>query len=150
MINPRMNTRDKRSVCLLAVGLVVIAAGVALGSSPSIFVGLFVVALTVRYRKKPPAWEYVCFLALVLAVVTIHFVWAPSATAWRSPVVGALPLMLSYVLDYLDERKHKRARAAKATMTAGVGLAEQDAAPNGGPAVPSGNSEAAEGPPSVS
>ena len=61
---------------------------------------------------------------------------------------------VSYVLDYLDERRQKRAVAADATVTVGAShggrLAEPSAPPNGGPAMRLEKSGGTEGPPSVS
>ncbi len=42
-------------------------------------------------------WEYLAFVVLA-ALITALF--SPT-----SPLAGAIPLMLSYVLDYLDERR---------------------------------------------
>ena len=144
-----MTTRKKRSLYLLAAALLLIAAGVALGSTLSIYLGLVLVAFVVRYRKEPAAWEYLCFVALVLAVVG----WDISTGSETSPLLGTIPLMLSYVLDYLDERRQKRAVAAEATVAAGASHggrpAEPSAPPNGGPATRLEKSGVTEGPPSV-
>lgn len=149
-MQPGMATRNKRSLYFLAAALLLIAAGVALGSTLSIYLGLVLVAFVVRYRKEPAAWEYLCFVALALAVVA----WNVSTGSKTSPLLGAIPLMLSYVLDYLDERRQKRAVAADATVTVGAShggrLAEPSAPPNGGPATRLEKSGVTEGPPSVS
>lgn len=150
MKKPVMATRNKRILYLLAAALLLIAAGVTLGSTLSIYLGLVLVAFAVRYRKDPEAWEYLCFVALALAVVA----WNISTGSETSPLLGATPLMLSYVLDYLDERRQKRAVVAEATVTVGASHGrkptEPSAPPNGGPSTVPGNSGVAEGPPSVS
>ncbi len=144
-----MTTPNQRSLSLLAPALLLIAAGVALGSTLSICLGLVLAALVVRYRKEPAAWEYFCFVALALVVVA----WNVATDSKTSPLLGAIPLMLSYVFDYLDERKRKRAVAADATVTVGAihgrRPAEPSAPPNGGPATRLENSGVTEGPPLV-
>ena len=136
-----MSTRDKRSIWLLALGLLLLAAGLATVSSLLAFAGLFAIAITVRYRKKASWWEYLTFLALAILIVTLG---PPS-----SPLIGAIPLMLSYVLDYIDEQRQKRAALSKAALAAGTRPAEPGDAPNSGPATPTANSGVTEGPPSV-
>jgi hypothetical protein len=130
MMQPEMVTRNQRRRFFLEGALLLIAAGVALRSTiaSAIYLGLVLVAFVVRYRKGPAAWEYLCFVALALAVV-----------AWNvspSPLFAAIPLILSYVLDYLNERRQKRAVAADATAAKGTSrggrLAEPSAPPNGG------------------
>jgi hypothetical protein len=111
-----MATRNKRSLFLLVAALLLIAAGVALGATLWIYLGLVLVAFVVRYRKEPAAWEYLCFVALALAAVA----WNVSTGSNTSPLLGAIPLMLSYILDYLDERRQKRAVAADATVAGGA------------------------------
>ena len=155
MIQARMTTRSKRSASFLAAGLVFMAAGVAFGSDPSFMVGLTVVALVVQYRNNAAPWEYLCFVALLTAMLVWGFCTNSQPSSLSSPLVGALPLMLSYVLDYLDERRQKRAASAEGSLAeraSNVGrLAEQLwAAPNGGPATASGDSGAATGPSAVS
>jgi len=108
-----MATRKQRSLYFLAAALLLIAAGVAFGSSLSINLGLVLAALVVRYRKEPAAWEYFCFVALALAVVA----WDVATGSEPSPLLCAIPLVLSCVLDYLDERRRKRAVAAEATVS---------------------------------
>lgn len=98
-----MNNRDKRSIFFFAVSLAVAGAGVAAGSDFLTFAGLTATAITFRYRKEPAAWEYFCFVGLALAAMA----WSISNGAKTSPLLGAIPLMLSYVLDYLDERRRK-------------------------------------------
>ena len=137
-----MSTRDKRSIWLLALGLLLLAAGLATVSSLLAFAGLFAIAITVRYRKKASWWEYLTFLALAILIVTLG---PPS-----SPLIGAIPLMLSYVLDYIDEQRQKRVALAQAALVVGTKPAEPGASPNSGPATPTGNSGVTEGPPSVS
>ena len=137
-----MSNRDKLSISLFAFGLSLSAVGVATGSHALTFAGLFTIAVTVRYRNRPPVWEYFTFLALALVFVAL----APPS----SPLIGAIPLMLSYVLDYIDEQRQKSVAHPPAPLVAGARNAEPGAAPNGGPAKPSGNSEVTEGPPSVS
>ena len=128
-----MTTRNKRSLYLLATALLLIAGGVALGAALSICLGLVLAALVVRYRKEPTAWEYLCFIALALAVVG----WDVATDSKTSPLLSAIPLMLSYVFDYLDERRQKRTVAAEATVTVGAShggrLTESSAPPNAGP-----------------
>jgi len=145
-----MATRNKRSLYFLAAALLLIAAGMALGATLSIYLGFVLVAAVVRYRKEPAAWEYLCFVALALAVVA----WNVSTDSKTSPWLGVIPLMLSYVLDYLDERRQKRAVAADATGTGGAShggrLGEANGPPNGGPATRLEKSGVTEGPPSVS
>ena len=136
-----MSTRDKRSIRLLALGLLFLA-GLTTVSSLLAFAGLFAIAITVRYRKKASWWEYLAFLALAILIVTLG---PPS-----SPLIGAIPLMLSYVLDYIDEQRQKRAALSKGALAAGTKPAEPGASPNSGPATPTGNSGVTEGPPSVS
>lgn len=147
-----MTTRNKRSLYFLAAGLVFISAGGALGSGPCFMVGFTFVALVVRYRNNAAPWEYLCFVALLTALL----VWGLCGSSWpsSSPLLGAIPLMLSFVLDYLDERRQKRGVAADATVTVGAShggrLAEPSAPRNGGPAQRLEKSGVTEGPPSVS
>ncbi len=137
-----MSNRDKLSIALFAFGLSLSAVGVATGSHALTSAGLFTIAVTVRYRKRPPFRDYLAFL--VLALVTVALV-PPS-----SPLIGAIPLMLSYVLDYIDEQRQKRAALSRAALAPGTTPAELCAAPNGGPAAPVENKKLTEGPPSVS
>ena len=113
-----MTTRNQRSLYLLATALLLIAGGVALGLTLSICLGLVLAALVVRYRKEPAAWEYCCFVALALAVVA----WSIASDSKTSPLLGAMPLILSDVFDYLDERKRKGGVAADATVTVGASV----------------------------
>ena len=136
-----MSARDKRSICLFALGLLLLATGMATVSSLLAFAGLFAIAMTVRYRKKASLWEYPAFLALAILIVMLD---PPS-----SPLMGAIPLMLSCVLDYIDEQRQKRAALSKAALAAGTRPAEPGDAPNSGPATPTANSGVTEGPPSV-
>ena len=144
-----MATRNQRSQSFLAAALLLIAGGVALGSTLSIDLGLVLLALVVRYRKKPAAWEYLCFVSLALALAACSI----STGSKTSPLLGAIPLMLSYVFDYLDERRQKRGVAADATVTVGASHggrpAEPSAPPNGSPATRLEKSKVTEGPPSV-
>ena len=137
-----MSNRDKLSIAFFAFGLSLSAVGVATGSHALTFAGLFTIAVTVRYRNRPPVWEYFTFLALALVFVAL----APPS----SPLIGAIPLMLSYVLDYIDEQRQKRAALSKAALAPGARPAELCAAPNGGPAAPVENMKLTEGPPAVS
>lgn len=144
-----MATRNTLSLFFLAAALLLIAGGVALGSTLSIDLGLVSLALVVRYRKNPAAWEYLCFVALALAVAACSI----STGSTTSPLLGAILLMLSYVLDYLDERRRERAAAAEATVTAGAihcGRPAESSAPNGDRATRLGYSGVPERPPSVS
>lgn len=145
-----MTTRSKRSLYLLATAILLIAAGVALGSTLLICLGILLVAAVVRYRKEPAAWEYLCFVAFALAMV----VWSIFTGSETSTLLSAIPMMLSYVLNYLDERRQKRGVAADATVTVGAShggrLAEPSAPPNGGAAARLEKSGIAEGPPSAS
>ena len=68
-----MSARDKRSIWLLALGLLLLAAGMATVSSLLAFAGLFAIAITVRYRKKASLWEYLAFLALAILIVAAPF-----------------------------------------------------------------------------
>ena len=134
-----MTTRNKRSAYLLAAGLVFTAAGTVIGSRLSFFVGLMVVALAARYRKNPAAWEYILHISLALAMVA----WMYSSDSPLSPFIGAIPLMLSYLLDYLDERRQRRSASAQGPLNERAGngrrLAEPGTAPNAGPAAAVGN-----------
>lgn len=146
-----MTTRNKRSLYFLAVGLVFIAAGWALGSGPCSMIGFTFVAIAVRYRNNAAPWEYLCFVALMTALL----VWGFWGSSWPSPpLLGAIPLMLSCVLDYLDERRQKRGVAADATLTVGAShggrLPGPSSPPNGGPAARLEKSGITEGPPSAS
>jgi hypothetical protein len=106
------------------------------------FAGLSAIAVTVRYRNRPPIWKYFTFLALALVFVAL----APPS----SPLIGAIPLMLSYVFDYIDERISKRVTHPPGNLVAGDTRAEPSAASNGGPSTQLGNSRVAVGPPSES
>lgn len=130
-----MTTRNKRRLYFLAAGLLFIAAGWALDSGPCSMVGITLVALVVRYRNNAAAWEYLCFVALLTAL----FVWGLSGGIRpTSPLLGAIPLILCYVLDYLDERRQKRAVAADRAVAEGAShggrLTGPSAPPNGDPA----------------
>ena len=137
-----MSNRDKLSILFFTLGLSIAGVGVAMPSQALTFAGWFAIAVTVRYRKRPPFLDYLAFLVLALVIVALI---PPS-----SPLIGAIPLMLSYVLDYIDEQRQKSVAHPPAPLVAGARNAEPGAAPNGGPAKPSGNSEVTEGPPSVS
>jgi hypothetical protein len=141
-----MSNRDKLSIAIFAFGLSLSAVGVATGSDALNFAGLFAIAVTFRYCKRPPFWGnlWVYLAFLVLALVTVALV-PPS-----SPLIGAIPLMLSYVLYYIDEQLQKRAALSGAALAPGTTPAELCAAPNGGPAAPFENMKLTEGPPSVS
>ncbi len=127
-----MSNRDKRSILFFAVGLSLSVAGVATGSHFVAFAGLFAIAVTVRYRKRPPFWEYLAFLVLALVIVALV---PPS-----SPLIGAIPLMLSYVLDYIDEQRQKRGAPPAATLEKGTTHAEPGAARIGGSTTQPGDS----------
>lgn len=137
-----MSNRDKRSILFFALGLSLSVVGVATGSHFATFAGLFAIALTVRYRKRPPFWDYLAFLILALVIVALV---PPS-----SPLIGAIPLMLSYVLDYIDEQRQKRVTHPPVALVTGTTHAEPGAAPDGGPTTQPGNPGDTEGPPSVS
>ena len=137
-----MSNRDKLSILFFTLGLSIAGVGVAMPSQALTFAGLFAIAVTVRYRNRPPVWEYFTFLALALVFVAL----APPS----SPLIGAIPLMLSYVLDYIDEQRQKCVAPSKAALASGARPAEPCAAPNGGPAAPVENMKLTEGPPSVS
>lgn len=102
----RMSTRRKYAWWLPAFGLLLLVAGLAAPSNLLCTAGVFVIATAIRYRRKrPPLWEYVVILALTVAIVAL----LPSSSPW----VAVTPLVLSYVLDYLDERRWKRASTSK-------------------------------------
>lgn len=126
-----MNNRDKLGIIFFALGLSGAGVGVAIGSHYLTFAGLFAIAVTVRYRKKPPFWDYLAFLVLALVIVALV---PPS-----SPLIGAIPLLLSYVLDYIDERRQKRAALSKVALAPGIRPAAPRAAQGGGPAAPADN-----------
>ena len=121
-----MSNRDKLSILFFTLGLSIAGVGVAMPSQALTFAGLFAIAVTVRYRNRPPVWEYFTFLALALVFVAI----APPS----SPLIGAIPLMLSYVFDYIDERRSKRVTHPPGNLVAGDTRAEPGAKPNGGSA----------------
>jgi hypothetical protein len=126
-----MTTRNKRSLCLLAAGLVFIATGWALGSGPCSMVGFTFAALVVRYRNNAAPWECLCFVALLTALL----VWGLRAIAWpTSPLLGAISLMLSYVFDYIDEQRQKRLAYPSAASVTDTANAEPGAPPDGRPA----------------
>ena len=137
-----MSNRDKLSILFFTLGLSIAGVGVAMPSQALTFAGLFAIAVTVRYRNRPPVWEYFTFLALALVFVAL----APPS----SPLIGAIPLMLSYVFDYIDARRSKRVTHPPGNLVAGDTRAEPGAAANGGPTTQPGNSGVAVGPPSAS
>jgi ABC-type enterochelin transport system permease subunit len=102
-----MAARNKGTTWILAAGFAITAAGVALRSHPATFVGLLVAALAIRYRRNPPVWQYLCFVGLLIAMLA----WDVLDDSAHSPLIGALPLILSYVFDYYDERAIKRSMA---------------------------------------
>ena len=108
------------------LGLSIAGVGVAMPSQALTFAGWFAIAVTVRYRNRPPVWEYFTFLALALVFVAL----APPS----SPLIGAIPLMLSYVFDYIDERRSKRVTHPPGNLVAGDTRADTGAKPNGGSA----------------
>jgi hypothetical protein len=112
-----MSTRDKRSICLIAVGLLLSAMGLAVKSNLLALAGLFAIAVTVRYRKKPSAWEYLVFLVLALIIARI----GPAS----SPLMVGIPLMVAYFLDYIDEQKRKHGAPADEALEPEPGHAEQ-------------------------
>lgn len=101
---------------LLTAALLTIAVGLALGSTLATSVGLVLLALVVRYRKNPATWEYFCFIGLALAMG----VWSMFTRSEMSPLLSAVPWMLSYVFDYLDERRQKRTASAGTALNAGA------------------------------
>ena len=142
--------RNKRATWFFAAGLAVVASGAVLGAWSSVCMGVVLIALAVRYRQNPPVWGFLCLVGLAIGIDA----WGVFSGSPISPLAAAIPLMLSYVFDYLDERRQKRAVAADATVTGGASHggrpAEPSAPPNGGPATRLENSGAREGPPSVS
>lgn len=137
-----MSNRNKLSIAFFAFGLSLSSVGVATGSNALASAGLFTIAVNIRYRKRPPFWDYLAFLALAPVIVALS---PPS-----SPLIGAIPLMLSYVLDYIDEQRQERAALSTAALAPEITPAELCAEPNGGPAAPVENIKLTEGPPSVS
>lgn len=125
-----MSNRDKLSILFFTLGLSIAGVGVAMPSQALTLAGLFAIAVTVRYRNRPPVWEYFSFLAL-LAFVFVALVALPPPS---SPLIGAIPLMLSYVFDYIDERRSKRVTHPPGNLVAGDTRAEPGAKPNGGSA----------------
>lgn len=109
-----MTTHNQRSFFLLATGLVLIPAGWALGSGLFSMLGVLCIALIVRYRSNAAPWEYLCFVALSAALLAweLH-----GSLGTSSPLLGVLPLLLSFVLDYLDKQRQKRGAAAAGTVT---------------------------------
>ena len=121
-----MSNRDKLSILFFTLGLSIAGVGVAMPSQALTLAGLFAIAVAVRYRNRPPVWEYFSFLALAFVFVAL----APPS----SPLIGAIPLMLSYVFDYIDERRSKRVTHPPGNLVAGDTRAEPGAKPNGGSA----------------
>ena len=137
-----MSNRVKLSIAIFVFGLSLSAVGVATDSHALTVAGLFTLATTVRYRKRPSFWGYLAFLVLALVIVAL----APPPS---SLLIGAIPLMLSYVFDYIDEQQQKRAALSTAALAQGTTPAELCTAPNGGPAAAVENMKLTEGPPSV-
>ena len=99
-----MNTRNKLSLVLFAAGLAVAGFGVATGQHGWTFAGVLAIAVTLRYRKRAPAWNYLAFLVLGVVVGAL----VPPG----SPMAGAIPLLFSYILDSVDERRQRRVAGA--------------------------------------
>ena len=137
-----MRNRETVGIVLYAAGLSVAVVGVAMGLHHLTFTGLFAIAVTFRLRRRPPFWDYLTFLVLALAIFAFVL---PS-----SPLTCAIPLMLSYVLDYFNEQREKRVAPAQAPLAACATTGEPLTEPNGGSVKRPGNSEVAEGPPSAS
>ena len=121
-----MSNRDKLSILFFTLGLSIAGVGVAMPSQALTLGGLFAIAVTVRHRNRPPVWEYFSFLALAFVFVAL----APPI----SPLIGATPLMLSCVFDYIDERRSKRLTHPPGNLVAGDTRADPGANPNGGSA----------------
>ena len=137
-----MSNRDKLSILFFTLGLSIASVGVAMPSQALTLAGLFAIAVTVRYRKNPPFWDYLAFLFLALVIAAL--------VPLGSPFIGAMPLMLSYVLDYIDERRQKSGPHPLAALETGNTHAEPGVAPDGGPAARLENPNVPQEPPSVS
>jgi hypothetical protein len=111
-----MSTRDKHSTCLIAVGFLVSAIGLAVNSHLLPLAGLSAIGVTVRHRKNRSVWGYLVLLVLALISPTLRPV--------SSLLIGTIPLMLAYLLDYIDEQTQKPVAPADEGLDAGTGQAE--------------------------
>ena len=120
-----MSTRGKCVLGLLALGIVLTCMGVAVASRLLENVGWFVLTTAVLCSQSRPLWVYLVFLAVTVSLYALF----PTG----HPTVNAIPLMLSYVLDYLDERRRERAAASPPTVVDGDRPAAEAEAPPDGP-----------------
>lgn len=119
MKGPADTVRNRRLGWALAAAVLPAAAGLALRSVALISLGLVLVAIAVRFRRQRAAWEYPCFVVLALAGCA----WGLSLGSAASTLPGAIPLMLSYVLDHLEERRRKRTSSSAVDTAGGCGPA---------------------------
>jgi hypothetical protein len=119
MKKPAISARTHGSLLILGLALLFPVAAYLLRSTLWSYVGLVVVAVALRFRKRPAGCEYACFVMVALA----GSAWIVASDSTTLPVLGAVPLMLSYVFDYLEERKDKRAAPFPAEPPEGRGAA---------------------------
>lgn len=125
MKHPAIATRILGSLWIPGVVLLFPVAAFLLRSTPWLYLGLVVVAVALRFRNRPAGWEYACFGLAGLA----GGAWLVMSASSTYPWLGAVPLMLSYVFDYLVERRDKRAAPATADPLGGRGPAAPNAPP---------------------
>lgn len=126
-----MSTRGKFVLGLLALGIVLLGTGVAVASRLLENVGLFVLTTAVLCGRNPPLWVYLVFLAVTVSLYALFPTGHPS--------VNAIPLILAYVFEHLDERRRERAAAAPPTVVDGDRPAPAADAPQAGSATRDGN-----------
>lgn len=132
----------QRSILFFVVGFSLSGAGAATGSHVLTFVGMGVIAVTLRSRKQPPLWNYLVFIGVLVAMAAL--------VPLRSPLMGAIPLMLSYVFDFIDAAR--QARLAQSAGISGARATPVEPPPplNAGPAGPPVGPAATKGVPPVS
>lgn len=104
MKKPIIAARNRGTLWILGVAVLFPVAAYLLRSTPGWYVGLVVIVVALRVRQQPAGWGYACFALVALAGSG----WIIASLFTTSPLLGALPLMLSYVIDHLDERRQKR------------------------------------------
>ena len=96
-----MSPQEKRCVGWLVVGTLLWPAGLGTESWPLLFGGMFAIVMFFRCRKKALGLEYLALFVLACASCELLF---PSGG-----LAGAIPLILSYVVGYVLQRRERRA-----------------------------------------
>lgn len=128
---PPGTTAPNRLGALLLAGvllLLCVSATIAPRWMPWINVGIVLVAVVCRYRTDGFDWSYLLLVALALAFAACDWAISPQSTLF--PLLGAAPWITSFVLDYLDARRQRRAGSKQAAPAAGPDAGGDSAAPS--------------------